>query len=119
MRITVVRLISQIFFMGLFFFFCFVTQFSYLKGYPVSIFLEVDPLVAIATAITTHTLYQGLVWSLVLLIPTLSSVGFSAIGSVPTAFYTSLPVGCLTGVRLRKTSIAIAIAKSLRSSITY
>ncbi len=71
MRITIVRLISQIFFMGLFFFFCFVTQFSYLKGYPVSIFLEVDPLVAIATAITTHTLYQGLVWSLVLLIPTL------------------------------------------------
>ena len=58
MRITVVRLISQIFFMGLFFFFCFVTQFSYLKGYPVSIFLEVDPLVAIATAITTHTRTQ-------------------------------------------------------------
>ena len=71
MRITIVRLITQIFFMGLFLFFCFVTQFSYLKGYPVSIFLEVDPLVAIATAITTHTLYQGLVWSLVLLIPTL------------------------------------------------
>src|SRR6185503_14992370 len=29
------------------------------------------PLVGAATAITTHTLYKGLIWSLVLLIPTL------------------------------------------------
>jgi len=71
MRITHVRLISQIFFMGLFLFFAFVTQFGYLKGYPVSLFLEADPLVAMATAITTHTLYRGLLWSLVLIIPTL------------------------------------------------
>jgi len=71
MRITHIRIISQIFFMGLFLFFAFITQFSYLKGYPVSLFLEVDPLVAIATAITTHTLYRGLLWSLVILIPTL------------------------------------------------
>lgn len=71
MRITQARLISQIFFMGLFLFFAFVTQFGYLKGYPVSLFLEADPLVAIATAITTHTLYGGLLWSLVLLLPTL------------------------------------------------
>lgn len=47
MRITQARLISQIFFMGLFLFFAFVTQFGYLKGYPVSLFLEADPLVAI------------------------------------------------------------------------
>ena len=71
MRITHVRLISQIFFMGLFLFLSFVTQFGYLKGYPVSLFLEADPLVAIATAITTHTLYRGLLWSLVLIIPAL------------------------------------------------
>ena len=71
MRITRVRLISQIFFIGLALFFAFITQFSYLKGYPVSLFLEVDPLVAIASSITTHTLYRGLIWSLVILIPTL------------------------------------------------
>ena len=71
MRITHVRLISQIFFIGLALFFAFITQFSYLKGYPVSLFLEVDPLVAIASSITTHTLYRGLIWSLVILIPTL------------------------------------------------
>jgi polyferredoxin/formate hydrogenlyase subunit 6/NADH:ubiquinone oxidoreductase subunit I len=71
MRITRARVISQAFFMGLFVFFAFVTQFGYLKGYPVSLFLEVDPLVAVATAITTHALYRGLLWSLVLLVPTL------------------------------------------------
>jgi len=71
MKITTVRVISQAFFFGLFLFFAFVTQFGYLKGYPVSIFLEADPLVAIATAITTHTLYKSLLWALVLLIPTL------------------------------------------------
>jgi polyferredoxin len=71
MRITRARVISQIFFFGLFLFFASVTQFSYLKGYPVSAFLEVDPLVALATAITTHSVYRGLVWSLALLLPTL------------------------------------------------
>jgi polyferredoxin len=71
MRITTVRILVQIFFFSLFLFFCFVTEFSYLKGYPVSLFLEVDPLVAIANAITTHTVYKGLIWSLVLLVPTL------------------------------------------------
>ena len=71
MKITSVRVISQTFFFGLFLFFAFVTQFGYLQGYPVSIFLEANPLVAIATAITTHTLYKSLIWALVLLIPTL------------------------------------------------
>lgn len=71
MKITKVRLISQLFFFGLFLFLGFVTEFSHLKGYPVSIFLEVDPLVAIATAITSHSLYSGLIWSLLIIIPTL------------------------------------------------
>ena len=71
MRLTRTRVISQAFFFGLFLFFVFVAQFGYLRGYPVSLFLEVDPLVAMATAITTHALYRGLLWSLVLLIPSL------------------------------------------------
>lgn len=71
MRITRARVVSQVFFFGLFVFFLFVTQFGHLRGYPVSAFLEVNPLVAVATAITTHTVYQALIWSLVLLMPTL------------------------------------------------
>ena len=71
MRITKVRVIFQVFFFGLFLFFAFITEFGHLKGYPVSLFLEADPLVGIATAITTHSLYGGLIWSLAVLIPTL------------------------------------------------
>ena len=62
--------------MALFLTFVFVTTFAHLDDAPalkfwVSKFLEIDPLVAIATSLATHTLYKGLIWSLVLLIPTL------------------------------------------------
>jgi len=65
------RRVAQVFFFSLFLFFVFVTDLRYLKGYPVSLFLQLDPLVAFATAITTHTVYMGLLWSLLLIIPTL------------------------------------------------
>ncbi|UCD63644.1 MAG: 4Fe-4S binding protein [Candidatus Zixiibacteriota bacterium] len=39
--------------------------------YPVSIALEFDPLVALATILSSGTLYKGLLWSLVILIPTI------------------------------------------------
>lgn len=70
-RLTRTRVVSQAFFLALALFLAFVTQFGYLGGYPVSLFLEVDPLVAVATALATHSLYRGLIWSLVLLLPTL------------------------------------------------
>src|SRR5512146_2816773 len=76
MRITTVRIIVQTVVMALFLTFVFTTTFSHLNEMPtlkfwLSKFLEVDPLVAISTAITTHTVYKGLIWSLLLLIPTL------------------------------------------------
>ncbi len=71
LRITRWRVISQAFFFAAFLFFIFTTWFSRLKGNPVSAFLEVDPLVGLATAISTHTVYRHLVWSLWLIIPTL------------------------------------------------
>src|ERR1039458_7811459 len=39
--------------------------------YPVGFFLQLDPLAAIATALSSRTLYRGLLWSLAILIPTL------------------------------------------------
>jgi len=39
--------------------------------YPVSIALQFDPLVALATLLATGTLYKGLLWCLVILIPTI------------------------------------------------
>ena len=39
--------------------------------YPVSLFFQLDPLVAISNALASHALYRGLLWSLVVLLPTM------------------------------------------------
>ena len=70
-RITRTRIICQTFFFLLFLFLAVITDLRYLKGYPASLFLELDPLVGVATAITTSTVYKGLILGLVLLLPTL------------------------------------------------
>ena len=70
-RITNVRIAAQAFFFLLFTFLLWVTWFSRLEGYPVSLFLEVDPLVGFATALSTHTVYRWLFRGLWVLIPTL------------------------------------------------
>jgi polyferredoxin len=70
-RITTTRIISQTVFFSLFTFLLWVTWFSRLGGYPVSLFLEADPLVSLATAISTHTIYRGLWLALWVLVPTL------------------------------------------------
>ncbi|MEO5331143.1 MAG: 4Fe-4S binding protein [Magnetococcus sp. YQC-5] len=66
-----IRRIYSIFFFCLFLFFILVTDFTHLKGYEVTLFLELDPLTALAGLLTSHTLYQGLALSLIVLIPTL------------------------------------------------
>ena len=71
MRITRVRVISQTFFFALFMLFVVITDLRFLKGYPVSLFLEMDPLVGVATSITTGTIYKSLILGLILLLPTL------------------------------------------------
>jgi polyferredoxin len=71
MRITTARVASQAFFFGLFVFLLWVTWFSRLGGYPVSLFLELDPLVGFATALSTHTVYRWLWRGMLVLIPTL------------------------------------------------
>ncbi|HVP10135.1 MAG TPA: 4Fe-4S dicluster domain-containing protein [Phycisphaerae bacterium] len=76
LRITTVRIIVQTTMFALFLSFVALTTFAKLDQYPtlrhwVSKILEVDPLVSIATALTTHTIYKGLLWSLLILIPTL------------------------------------------------
>lgn len=71
LRITNIRVLSQVFFFGLFVFMLWATWFSRLGGYPVSLFLEMDPLVGFATAVSTHTVYRWLWRGLFILIPTL------------------------------------------------
>ena len=71
LRITSWRIASQAVFFGLFIILLWVTWFSRLGGYPASLFLELDPLVTFATALSTHTVYRWLWRALWILIPTL------------------------------------------------
>ena len=75
-----IRRISQIIFLVFFLFLLFKTEFrgslKAIQGdirlpYPVQIFLQLDPLAAVSNALATHALYRGLLWSLIILIPTL------------------------------------------------
>ena len=80
MKSVRLRRISQLVFFLLFLFLLLRTE---LRGslhatgseialpYPVRLFFQIDPLVAISNALATHSLYHGLLWSLVILLPTL------------------------------------------------
>lgn len=75
MRITTARKISQVFFFTLFVWLCIVTavgsKFWQLRGWPVNIFLHLDPLVAVGTVISTHKLYGLLLWAIATIILTI------------------------------------------------
>jgi polyferredoxin len=75
MKIVQTRRISQVFFFSLFVWFCIVStvgeKFWQLRGWPVNWFLQLDPLVAFGTILTTHTLYRALLWALVTVILTM------------------------------------------------
>ena len=64
MRIVQTRRISQLFFFCLFIWFCLVATLGdkhfQIQGWPVNWFLQLDPLVALATILSTHILYKGL-----------------------------------------------------------
>ena len=68
MRITTARRIAQAFFFALFVWLCVVatvgTRLWQWRGWPIRWFLELDPLVAIGTALTTRSLFPALFWAL-------------------------------------------------------
>jgi len=75
MKIVTTRRISQAFFFTLFLWFCIVStvgeKFWQLRRWPVDWFAQLDPLVAIGTALATHKLYWPLLWALVTIILTI------------------------------------------------
>ncbi len=75
MKIVTARRITQTFFFSMFVWFCIVTTVGdrlwQLRGWPVNLFLWLDPLAAIGTALTTHTLYRPLLWAIVTIILTI------------------------------------------------
>ncbi|MCP4403665.1 MAG: 4Fe-4S dicluster domain-containing protein [bacterium] len=70
LRLTNVRIISQVVFFGVFLFFIWASWTSRIEGYPVSRLLEMNPLVAISTALSTGYIYRYLGWSLGIIILT-------------------------------------------------
>ena len=75
-----IRRVSQVLFFVIFLWLILKTSFEVTFGgaandiqlpYPVSIFLQFDPLAAISTVLGSGTLYPALLWSLVILIPTI------------------------------------------------
>lgn len=71
MKITWVRTVSQIFFICLFMWLCFVTTFNEPNLELTELFLELDPLIALSTLLATGVVFGGLVISLVTVILTL------------------------------------------------
>ncbi|MBF0288244.1 MAG: 4Fe-4S dicluster domain-containing protein [SAR324 cluster bacterium] len=67
---TNVRIVFQIIFFGLFVLSVWASWTSRIGGYPVSRFLEIDPLVSISTALSTGYIYRYLGWSLAIIVVT-------------------------------------------------
>ena len=65
------RRIYSVFFFALFVALVVVTDFRNMKGYEVSLFLEVNPFVSLASFLTSWTVYKGLALSLVIIAGTL------------------------------------------------
>ncbi len=75
MHIVTTRRICQGFFFILFLGFCVVTtlgeQWWQLRGWPVNWIIQLDPLVGLATLLSTRTIYDGLLWGLVTIVFTI------------------------------------------------
>ena len=61
---------------------------------PVRLFFEWDPLVALSNALASHALYRGLLWSLIILLPTMFLGASSAAGFAPWARCSTLWATC-------------------------
>ena len=79
-KATKLRCFSQVVFFLLFLFLLLRTEFrgsfhtsagDIRLPYPVNLFFRLDPLVALSNALSSHALYRGLLWSLVILVPTM------------------------------------------------
>ena len=68
MNLIAIRRLTQLFFGLLFLWFCAVTalgeRWFQLRGWPINWLLQLDPLVALGTLLTTRTVYAGLLWAL-------------------------------------------------------
>lgn len=76
MKISTARRAAQIFFLCIFLWLVLVasvgTGWTQWRGWPIGWFLQLDPLAAIGTALTTHSLHPGLAWALLTIVLTIA-----------------------------------------------
>jgi len=65
LRLSRVRVISQVFFLVLFVLAAWAAWTTRIGGFPVSRFLEIDPLVLLSTALSTGWVYRALGWAMI------------------------------------------------------
>jgi len=70
-KLRTIRQIYAVFFFALFLVLLLLTNYADLKGFETSLFLQLDPLTALAAFFTSGTFYKGLLWTLAIIIPTL------------------------------------------------
>ncbi len=70
LRLTNVRIVSQIVFFSLFVFAVWASWTSRIEGYPVSRLLEIDPLVFVTTLLSTGYVYKFMGWALLIVVIT-------------------------------------------------
>jgi polyferredoxin len=70
-KLRTIRQIYAAFFFALFAALLLLSDYTHLKGFETSLFLELDPLTALAAFLTSGTFYKGLLWSLLIIVPTL------------------------------------------------
>jgi ferredoxin len=75
MKITTARRLAQIFFFALFVWLCLAATAGpawwQWRGWPIAWFLQLDPLAAIGTVLTTHSFHPPLAWALVTIVVTI------------------------------------------------
>jgi polyferredoxin len=75
MKISTARRLAQIFFFATFLWLVLVatvgTGWTQWRGWPISWFLQLDPLAAVGTVLTTHSLHPGLAWALLTIVATI------------------------------------------------
>jgi polyferredoxin len=66
-----IRRLYQVFFLGLFLALFFASSYRQIKHYPVSLFLQADPLLALSTGLASGVIFSGMALSLVVVLLTL------------------------------------------------
>lgn len=68
---TNIRRIYAVFFFSLFLLLIYLSDYRHIKGYQVTLFLDIDPLISISSFLTSGTVYRGLILSLFIIVPTI------------------------------------------------